>query len=86
MNEIANRFLLAGDKFMFEFNSQQPRFTYSVCGPFTKCKKKIKMYKETGNLNHLILTVKSYIKLELVMIYLISIAKTRLENLLQAKY
>ena len=44
------------------------------------------MYKETGNLNHLILTVKSHIKLELVMIYLISIAKIRLENLLQAKY
>ena len=32
MNKIINKFLLAGNKFMPEI---QPRFTYSVCGPFT---------------------------------------------------
>ena len=32
MNEIANNFLLAGDKFMSEINLRQPGFTYNVCG------------------------------------------------------
>ena len=36
MNEIVNKFLLAGDKFMSEIHLKQPRFTYSACGPFTK--------------------------------------------------
>ena len=38
MNEIVNKFLLAGDKFMPEKLLKQPGFTYSVCGPFTKNK------------------------------------------------
>ena len=38
MNEIVNKFLLAGDKFMPEMLSKQPAFTYSACGPFTKNK------------------------------------------------
>ena len=40
MNEIVNKFLLAGDKFMPEMHLKQPEFTYSACGPFTKKKKK----------------------------------------------
>ena len=40
MNEIVNKFLLVGDKFMPEMHLKEPRFTYSVCGPFTKNKKK----------------------------------------------
>ena len=36
MNEIVNKFLLAGGKFMSEMYLKQPRFTYSACGPFTK--------------------------------------------------
>ena len=39
MNEIVNRFLLAGHKFMSEMHLRQPRFAYSPCGPFTKTKK-----------------------------------------------
>ena len=35
MNEIINKFLLAGDKFIPEMHLKQPRFTYSSCGPFT---------------------------------------------------
>ena len=35
MNEIVNRFLLAGDKFMPEMQLKQPGFTCSTCGPFT---------------------------------------------------
>ena len=38
MNEIINKFLLAGDKFMPEMHLRQPGFTYSACGPFTKNK------------------------------------------------
>ena len=36
MNEIVNRFLLAGDKCMPEMHLKQPGFTYSACGPFPK--------------------------------------------------
>ena len=38
MNEIANKFLLAGDKFMPEMDLEQPGFTYSAYGPFTRNK------------------------------------------------
>ena len=38
MNEIVNKFLLAGDKFMPEMHLRQPQFVYSACGPFTKNK------------------------------------------------
>ena len=49
MNEIVNKFLLAGDKFMPEMHLRQPGFTYSSCGPFTENKEKIKKFKETGH-------------------------------------
>ena len=38
LNEIVNKFLLAGDKFMPELHLTQPGFTYSACEPFTKNK------------------------------------------------
>ena len=38
MNEIVNKLLLAGDKFVPEPHLKQPGFTYSVCGPFTRNK------------------------------------------------
>ena len=38
-NDIVNKILLAGDKFMSEIHLKQPGFTYSDCGPFTKNKK-----------------------------------------------
>ena len=41
MNEVVNKFLLAGDKFMPEMHLKQPRFTYSACGLFTKSKETI---------------------------------------------
>ena len=47
MNEIANKFLLAGDTFMVEIHLKQPRFTYSACGPFTKNIERIQKFKET---------------------------------------
>ena len=39
MNEITNKFLLAGDKFMPEMHLKQPGFTYSACGPYHKNQK-----------------------------------------------
>ena len=51
MNEIINKFLLAGDKFMPEIHLKQPGFTYSACGPFTKIKKEFKNLKKREILN-----------------------------------
>ena len=49
MNNIVNKFLLAGDKFMPEMHLKQPEFTYSACGTFTKNKERIKkLKKKTG--------------------------------------
>ena len=42
MNEIINKFLLAGDKSMPEMHLRQPGITNSACGPFTKNKERIK--------------------------------------------
>ena len=53
MNEIVNKFLLAGDKFMPEMHLKQPGFTYSACGPFTKNKKRIQNIKETGDTSYI---------------------------------
>ena len=49
MNEIVNKFLLAGDTFMPEMHLKQPGFTHSTCGPFTKIKERIKKIKKTGD-------------------------------------
>ena len=51
LNEIVNRFLLVGDKFMSEMHLKQPGFTYSACGPFTKNKERIEKFMQTGNTN-----------------------------------
>ena len=53
MNEIVNKFLLAGDKFMPEMHLRQPGFTYSACGPFTKNKDRIQKFKETGDTSYI---------------------------------
>ena len=47
MNEIVNKFLLGGDKFMPEMHLRQPGFTYSACGSFTKNKEIIEKFKVT---------------------------------------
>ena len=46
MNDIINKFSLAGDKFMLEMHLKQPRFIYSACGLFTKSKERIKKLKK----------------------------------------
>ena len=49
MNEIVNKLLLAGDKFMPELHLKQPGFTYSACGPFTRSKERIEKFMQTRN-------------------------------------
>ena len=49
MNKIVNKFLLTGDKLMPEIHLNQPGFTYSACGPFTKNKERIEKFMQTGN-------------------------------------
>ena len=49
MNEIVNKFLLVGDKFMPEMHLKQPGFTSCACRPFTKNKERIQKVKEIGD-------------------------------------
>ena len=53
MNEIVNKFLLAGDKFMPEMHLRQPGFTDSACEPFTQNKERIQEFKETGDTSYI---------------------------------
>ena len=53
MNNTLNKFLLTGDKFMPEMHLQQPEFTYSACGPFTKHKERIKKFEQTGDTQYI---------------------------------
>ena len=47
MNNIINKVLLAGDKFMPEMHLRQ--FVHSACGPFTRHTERIKKFKQTGD-------------------------------------
>ena len=49
MNNIIDKFLLTGDKFMPEMHLRQSQFVYSACGPFTRHKERIKEFKRTGD-------------------------------------
>ena len=44
MNEIVNKFLLAGDDFMLEMHLKQQGFTYNAYSPFTKIKEGIQKF------------------------------------------
>ena len=53
MNQIVNKFLLAGNTFMPEMHLKQPGFTYSACGPFTRNKQRIQKFIQTGDKNYI---------------------------------
>ena len=53
LNEIVNKFSLAGDKFMPKMHLKQLGFTYSTSGSFTKNKGKIQKFKETGDMKYI---------------------------------
>ena len=49
MNEIENKFLLAGDRFMSDMYLRQPGFRFSAEGTFTTNNERIPKFKETGH-------------------------------------
>ena len=51
MNQIMNKFLLEGNKFMPELHLKQPWFTYNACGPFTRNKETIEKFMQIGSAN-----------------------------------
>ena len=53
MNEIVNKYLLAGDKLMAEMHLRQLGVIYSACGPFIKNKERIQQFKEAGDSQHI---------------------------------
>ena len=53
MNNVINKFLLPGDKFMPEMHLRQPRFVYSACGPFIRYKERMKEFKRTGDTRYI---------------------------------
>ena len=50
MNQIINKFLLAGDKFMPEMYLRPPGFKYSACGRFPRNKQRV---VQTGDTNYI---------------------------------
>ena len=48
MNNIINKFLLVGDKFMPEMHLRQPQFVYSA-----RHKERIKKFKQTSNTRYI---------------------------------
>ena len=73
MNQIVNKFLLAGDKFMPEMHLRQPGFTYSACGLFTKNKQRIQKFMQTGHTSYI---YRNEMKLVFNMIWLMANTKT----------
>ena len=53
INEIINKFLLAGDKFMPEMHLKQPEFTHSAWPPFAKNKERLQKFKETWDTKYI---------------------------------
>ena len=51
MNEIVNKLLLVGDKFMP--GMEKHSLTYSACCPFTKNKKRIEEFMQTENTEYI---------------------------------
>ena len=71
MNEIVNKYLLGGDKFMPELHLKQPGFTYSACGPFIRNKERIEKIMQTVNTDF-ISKKTNLIKLVFSMIWLMA--------------
>ena len=80
MNEIVNKFLLTGDRFISALHLKQPGLTYSAWRPFTKHCERIQKFKEAGDLNYIykneLVSIRTYlIKLFLLMMLRMPIVK-----------
>ena len=84
MNEIVNKLLLAGDKFMSEMHLKQPGFTYSACGPFTKNKERIEKFMQMKI--QILFTETNSIKLVFNMIWLMAKQTIQQKELNQTKF
>ena len=80
MNEIVNKFLLAGD----EMHLRQPQFVYSACGLFTRNKERIQKLKKKEI--QAIFTKMNYIRHPFNMIWLMEILKIYQKEQQQIKY
>ena len=78
MNEIVNKFLLAGDQFMPEIHLKQPGFNYSACGHLLKIKKEFKNLKKREI--QTISTKMNQIKLVFNMIWLMEIPESQTKD------
>ena len=84
MNEIINKFLLAGDKFMSEMHLKQTGFTIVLVGHLLKIKKEFKNLKKQEI--QAIFTKMNLIKLVFNMICLMEILKIYQEEQLPIKF
>ena len=84
MNEIVNKLLLVGGKFVPEMHLRQPQFMYSACGPFTKNKERIQKLKNQEI--QALFTKMNWIKHAFNMIWLMEILKIYQRELQQIKY
>ena len=73
MNNLINKFLLAGDKFMPEIHLRQPQFTYSASGPFTRHEERIQKFKATGYTNYVFKNLVLLVLLKLVLFMMLHI-------------
>ena len=73
MNEIVNKILLAGDKFMPERHLKQRGFTYNACGKSTKNNERIKNLKKQEI--QALFTKQNLIRLVFNMIWFMEILK-----------
>ena len=78
MNEIVNKFLLAGDQFMPEIHLKQPGFNYSACGHSLKIKKEFKNLKKREI--QTISTKMNQIKLVFNMIWVMEIPESQTKD------
>ena len=85
MNEVVNKFLLVGDKFMPEMPLKQPGLTYSTYGTFTRNKERIEQFIQTGHTDFFF-TLMSLIRLVFKMIWLMANQKTQQKELNETKF
>ena len=84
MNEIVNKFLLTGGKFMFDIHLRQAGFTYTACRQFTRNKERMQKFKETED--SICIYQNELDKLAFNMTWLMEILKIYLEEQLLIKY
>ena len=84
MNNLINKFLLAGNKFMTETQLRWPGFTHSACGPFTKNKEKIQKFKACFQHDIAMEILKIYLEEQLLMKYYVikQLILLRIQNMM----